>query len=545
MNILSRYLDKNPSLRPYYLMWLRKTTMTINKWPKKKFVKGVMDCYERHMGYRFDIKNPLLFTEKLQWYKAFYHREEFARITDKYLFKDYVKEKIGSGFTIPCYGAWESIKDLEEAWDSLPQEFVLKANLQANSLNIKIIHDKNKIDFRELKKEIKAWLKPRNTLRNSWDWHFYCGTPRILAEEYMSNFEDQLFDYKFFCFDGEPFCMYVGQERGKDSTGPKITFYNLNWEKMPVQYGKHKTGEAQKPRHFDQMIEISRKLSHSFPFVRVDFFDTEEQLYVAEMTFTPGGGCTPYYPVEFNRQMGDMMKIPEANKYNGKVLGILGGMGPLATADFLEMLAINAPAKCDQEHPRIVMIELPQTPDRTKYLLGKGATPEPYLYDGLKKLMKMGVDILAVPCNTSHFFIDKFEDQIQKKIVNIVKETISEAKKKSPEGAWLTATLGTMLTKVYQRYAEKEQYNLAIPDECDQKLVNEVVDSVKAGEINKAARLYAEVITRLWKKSDMAVIAACTELPAAYKKAGLPDSKMVSSIDALVNGCLRELYDYD
>ena len=309
MNWLRKYFDTNPRLRPYYLMWLRGTTKTINKWPEDKFIKGVMDCYERHMGYSFDINHPVLFTEKLQWYKVFFHHKDFAKITDKYLFKQYVKEKLGEEKTIPCYGAWDNVRDLEKAWDSLPNEFVLKSNLQANSLNIKIIHDKNRVNFAHIKPELKSWLKPFNTLLNSWDCHFYCGKPRILAEQYMSNFEDQLYDYKFFCFDGNPFCMYVGQERGKDSTGPKITFYDLEWNKMPVQYGNHKTGDALKPKHFELMIEIAKKLSMGFPFVRVDFFDTDEQLYVAEMTFTPGGGCTPYYPEEFNRLMGDKMVL--------------------------------------------------------------------------------------------------------------------------------------------------------------------------------------------------------------------------------------------
>ena len=195
LKVIREKLDNNPRLKPYLLMWLRKTTKTINKWPQDKFIKGVMDCYERHMGYRFDIRQPVLFTEKLQWYKVFYKRDDFANITDKFLFKQYVKERIGDGFTIPCFGCWSNVKDLAKDWDSLPNEFVLKANLQSNSLNIKIIHDKSKIDFKTIKDELKSWLNIRNTQLNSWDWHFYNGTPKILAEKYMSNFEDQLFDY--------------------------------------------------------------------------------------------------------------------------------------------------------------------------------------------------------------------------------------------------------------------------------------------------------------------------------------------------------------
>lgn len=309
MNWLRNYLDTNPRLRPYYLMWLRRTTKTINKWPEEKFIKAVMDCYERRMGYRFDIHHPKLFTEKLQWYKVFYQRDDFANITDKYLFKQYVQERLGEGYTIPCYGAWTTVKDLEAAWNDLPEEFVLKANLQSDGRNIKIIHHKSDVDFKKIKPELKRWLKVRNTLVNSWDWHFYNGTPRILAEEYMSNFEDQLFDYKFFCFDGEPYCMYVAQNHFEDDNYP-ISFYDLNWNLLGVHYGNHKLAESEKPKHFEEMLTIAKVLSKGFPFIRVDFFDTEEKLYVAELTFAPGGGCVPYKPVEFNQELGDKLKLP-------------------------------------------------------------------------------------------------------------------------------------------------------------------------------------------------------------------------------------------
>lgn len=542
MNWLRNYLDTNPRLRPYYLMWLRRSTKTINEWSEEKFVKGIMDCYERHMGYRFDIKNPVLFTEKLQWYKAYYTHKDFSRITDKFLFKEYVREKIGEGYTIPCYGSWEQIEDLERAWDSLPNEFVLKANLQANSLNIKIIHDKSKVKFADIKKELKLWLKPFNTLLNSWDCHFYCGTPRILAERYMSNFEDQLFDYKFFCFNGEPYCMYVGQERGKDATGPKITFYDLKWNKLPVQYGKHKNGDAIKPKHFEQMIELAKVLSKGFPFVRVDFFDTNDHLYVAELTFTPGGGCTPYYPESFNKQLGDMMKTTLPAKYNGKLLGVLGGMGPLATADFLKELALNVPATCDQEHPNIIMIEQPETPDRTLCIMGQGNTPAPYLKKGLKRLIDLGADYLAVPCNTSHFFIGQFDGAIQDKLISIIEETIKEAMKISPEGTWLTATLGTVKAKIYQDCAKRINYTLYIPDGDSQCGINSVVDEVKANQISSAAAHFSDIVMKLWSIKDVPIIAACTELPLAYNSACLPDDKMVSSVKALAIGCKNKLY---
>lgn len=128
----------------------------------------------------------------------------------------------------------------------------------------------------------------------------------------MQNLNGQLFDYKFFCFDGEPFCCCVNTqhfEPGKEHTFP-ITYFDLNWNRIAVRSGMHETEDAEKPIHYNQMLEISRKLSKGFPHVRVDFFDTPEQLYLAEMTFFSGGGLFKYHPESFNEQMGDLFHLP-------------------------------------------------------------------------------------------------------------------------------------------------------------------------------------------------------------------------------------------
>lgn len=305
-----KYLERNhPRLLPYLLMIQRRSIKMVCDWPDEQLINGVMNCYKRHMGYSFDINKPILFTEKLQWYKCFYQHPDMERITDKYLFKAYIKEKIGDGHTIPVYGAWTNVNDLESNWDSLPSEFVLKANLQSDGRNIKIVRDKASVNFKKIKNKLHSWLDKRNTLANSFDCRTYKGTPRILAEAYMSNFEDQLYDYKFFCFDGNVFCIYVAQEHfGKD--GSHISFYDLNWRKLDVKYGNHIVGDAPRPKHFIEMVDIAKILSKGFPFIRVDFFDTDEKLYVAELTFNPGGGVTPYYPKSFNKQLGDLFILP-------------------------------------------------------------------------------------------------------------------------------------------------------------------------------------------------------------------------------------------
>ena len=281
-----------------------------NKWPLFLLRWRLMADYKKRHGYKMNLKNPKTFTEKLQWYKLYFKGDShLERIVDKYLFKDYIKQQLGEGYTIPLLGAWTDIKQLEKDWNTLPEEFCLKSTLQSDGNCIKFIHNKSSIQFDTIKKELKEWLNPKKTLINSFCQAYYNATPRILAEEYMQNVKDQLFDYKFFCFDGEPYCIYTAVEHFSEK-GSTITFYDLNWKKMDVQYGNHEVGDLPKPIHYEEMLTISKKLSKGFPFLRVDFFDTKEKLLLAELTLYPGGGNTPYKPNSFNETLGEHFKLP-------------------------------------------------------------------------------------------------------------------------------------------------------------------------------------------------------------------------------------------
>ncbi len=306
---LRRYLDNNPKLKPYLLMWLRKTTKTINKWPEEKFIKGVMECYERHMGYTFDLHNPVLFNEKLQWYKVYYERPDFANITDKVLFKTYIKERLGEGYTVPIFGAWSNIKELQNDWENLPDKFVLKSNLQANSSAVMIISDKSKINFKDIKGRLKSWLKPWNTLLNSWDYRFYNSTPMILAEQFMQDESGELRDYKFFCFDGK--VPYFRVDYGR-SNRHHACFFDKDFNEIDVSvpdFPKEEGKIIELPDTVREMYRMATLLSNGFPFIRIDFFSCNGKIYLSEFTFAPGGGVT-HYPDHFNKELGDLFLLP-------------------------------------------------------------------------------------------------------------------------------------------------------------------------------------------------------------------------------------------
>ena len=228
--------------------------------------------------------------------------------------------------------------------------------------------------------------------------------------------------------------------------------------------------------------------------------------------------------------------------HTDKTLGVLGGMGPAATADFLRVLAEVTPAETDQEHPRMIVYSHTVTPDRTTFILGKGPDPTEYIKDGLKTLIGWGADLLCVTCNTAHYFIDQFRDEISKPIVHIIDETIGEAASRSPQGAWLTATLGTMRTGLYQRHAQNSGYAFRIPSEPMQVEIHDVTDMVKAGKHQEAGEKFKKIVEQLWEIERLPIVGACTEIPIAYANTGLDPKMGISCLEALAKGCVRELY---
>ena len=229
---------------------------------------------------------------------------------------------------------------------------------------------------------------------------------------------------------------------------------------------------------------------------------------------------------------------------NGKKLGVVGGLGPAAAAEFLRQFTMRCPANCDQEHPVVYMIGDCDIPDRGTAIFGKGESPLPKLKADLLQLCDMGADVLAVPCNTAHFFIDQFADELPVPLLHIVDETVKAAKELSPgKGAWMLSTKGTRACGLYQKYAEKRGLTLYIPNEEQSDKSQEVINCVKANQLARAGAIMKELVEELWAERDIPVMTACTELPLGYDASGLPQERSVSSIGALADACVRALYE--
>ncbi|MBQ7578519.1 MAG: amino acid racemase [Synergistaceae bacterium] len=227
-----------------------------------------------------------------------------------------------------------------------------------------------------------------------------------------------------------------------------------------------------------------------------------------------------------------------------KTLGVLGGMGPAACAEFLRILAKDSPAKNDSQHPKIIMLSDPETPDRSDGLMGLGPDPEPVIRKNLFKLAEWGADLLAVPCNTAHYFIDRFRKDLPVPLIHIVESTVEAARELSQGNcSWLLATDGTIKSLIYQTCAEKLNYHFLRPSREQQNNIQSCIRLVKAGDLHTAGELLRDTVNQLWRERNVPVTMGCTEIPLAYAVSGLPDDKQVSSLQSLSNACIRVLYE--
>ncbi|WP_461866606.1 cysteate racemase [Thermococcus sp.] len=204
-----------------------------------------------------------------------------------------------------------------------------------------------------------------------------------------------------------------------------------------------------------------------------------------------------------------------------KIIGILGGMGPLATVELFRRIVEKTPAERDQEHPRIIIYNNPKIPDRTAFILGKGDDPRPELINSAKKLESWGADFIIMPCNTAHFFAETIQRGIRIPLLNMVEETAKEIEKMGLRKVGLLATDGTIKGLVYHRALLNRGIKIATPNKQDQeKVMKGIYDGVKAGNLELGRELILEVAKRLEKRSE-GIISGCTEVSVALRQEDL------------------------
>lgn len=218
-----------------------------------------------------------------------------------------------------------------------------------------------------------------------------------------------------------------------------------------------------------------------------------------------------------------------------KTLGILGGLGPLATVYFMDMIVKMTDAKTDQDHISMIVLNHAAIPDRTDFILDASKpNPLPMMVEDAKKLQAAGSDYVVMPCNTAHFFYEQIQNNITIPMLNIIEETVIFAKERAGvKKLGILATKGTISAGSYQRMCEKYGIEWAVPSlQDEQSLMNIIYNQVKAGkEINITE--FLKIIENMKADGCDAVALGCTELSVINKDFALNREDIVDSLEVL------------
>lgn len=259
------------------------------------------------LGYRPDLKNPRTFNEKILWSKFHIHDPNIVQCCDKYAVKDYVAKTVGAQYTLPVLAHWERADQID--LDVLPDQFVLKVNW-GSGLNI-FVKDKKKANREEIVRQVEDWMQPwQNSYYRRFNWAYQYVKPVAYAEPYIEQIDDQVMDYKFFYNNGKFLYMFIATDRKDDL---RITYFDENFQFMPFTKAGRKFAEKlpDMPKHLDEMVRCGAELAKPFQFVRVDFYEVGDRIYVGEMTFYTGAGVLPFDPPEWDLKLGEMVELKE------------------------------------------------------------------------------------------------------------------------------------------------------------------------------------------------------------------------------------------
>lgn len=260
-------------------------------------------AFKKAHGYKLKLNSPETFLEKIHWLNLYGHAEKLDKYADKYEVRKYVKEKIGEQYLIPIYSIHNTIDTINT--NDLPDKFIIKAT-HGSGWNI-IIKDKERANWFIYKNLMNYWLKA-NFFEKEGELCYRNIKGRLIIEKYMDTFDDNLIDYKFWCFNGKVEFIGVYGERQYKLKG---IILDTKWNEMSIYYPcieKYKP-LPQEPKNIKEMIIIAEKLSAQFTFVRVDLYSVLNQIYFGELTFMPGIGLNIQFPAELDKYYGSLIDI--------------------------------------------------------------------------------------------------------------------------------------------------------------------------------------------------------------------------------------------
>ncbi len=273
------------------------------------YADQVLDWFAKRSGIYINLADPKTYNEKIQWLKIFDSTPIKTKLADKLLVRDWAAERIGEQYLIPLLGVYDRFEDID--FSKLPDKFVIKCN-HGCAYNI-IVKDKSKLDLAEVKEKLDTWMAENFAFKAGFELHYRDIKPKIIIEKYIENqlSGGDLYDYKFWCFNGRVEYIQFLSERNLD--GLKMAFYDRNWRKQDFVYSYPLDAKnIPAPDNLDKMIELAETLSKNFGHVRVDFYRLDDgTVYLGEMTFTSASGLCKWNDEKINRYFGRLIKLPK------------------------------------------------------------------------------------------------------------------------------------------------------------------------------------------------------------------------------------------
>lgn len=214
-----------------------------------------------------------------------------------------------------------------------------------------------------------------------------------------------------------------------------------------------------------------------------------------------------------------------------KTLGIVGGVGPLATMFIGEMIVRRTKAAKDQDHVNSIITNNTRIPDRTAFILGNSdADPVPVMIEDMEKLSSIGAELIIIPCNTAHTFYGELQQGSPVPVIHMIRETMKRASEQGAKKVGILATTGTVTSKVYQQAADEFGLEPVLPNvPVQQKVMSIIYENVKAGK-DADRRVWNEIVNYMENQGCDRIILGCTELSIVKKEMELPDFYLDSLI---------------
>ena len=256
----------------------------------------------QRLGFKFtflNLSNPRTFNEKLNFLKTLPSPERHTVLADKVLVREVVANAIGKKYLVPCLGMYKNAAEID--FGQLPPKFILKTN-HGSGWNM-ICNDKATFNKAKAIRLFNRWLS-YNAYYLSRERQYKNIKPLIICEQLL---EYDIYDYKFFCFDGKPEFVQVDIDR---FTNHKRAFFNLKWEKLPfsIRYDVSEK-DIPAPPQLAEMERIAVALSAGLTFSRIDLYTHDDHVYFGEITLVPGGGNEPFVPAAYDLIIGNLIRL--------------------------------------------------------------------------------------------------------------------------------------------------------------------------------------------------------------------------------------------